>query len=328
MLPTCRASSRTERVLRSAHCACRAALLLSALAGCTTQNGVVGAEPRSLDAGSEAATNATPTYRSDFDENGGDWQPATPVPGGSTDFGVPISGANDPSTAELLYPGGVDPAGSANNGADFDTEIASKQRFSFGTFRTRLAFGKCDPSEDVVNAAIGYYSDGTSDINQNGISDDLEINFQVLCGTPNYLFLTVFTDYQASGSGGEQFRKLSRVIDFSNGNVFDTPSAEKEGFSMTDTEAAFVQPALFTPGAFYEVGFEWHASSLRFFMQLNGQEQTLWTLSDPAHIPQQPVKFVYNLRHPDSHWYPATGSAAFPANDVLMHVDWFEYYAE
>jgi hypothetical protein len=295
--------------------------------GCTPQNGVVGGEPGDRDAAAEAAgPSATPTFRTDFDANGGDWQPATPVAGSSASFGVTVAGADDPSTAELLFPGNADAAKTGDPEAT--TEIASKQRFSFGTFRTRLAFGKCRPTEDVVNAAIGYFSDGSSDSNQNGITDDLEINLQVLCGNPNYLFLTVFTDYQSGDAGPDQFRKLSRVIDFSNGNLFDTPAADKEGFVMTGTEAGFVQPALIAPGAFYEVGFEWHQASLRFFMQLGGQDQTLWTITDPAHIPQQPLKMVFNLRHTASHWYPATGSAAFPAADVVMHVDWFEYYAE
>ncbi|HEY5377134.1 MAG TPA: hypothetical protein VIK01_25815 [Polyangiaceae bacterium] len=48
----------------------------------------------------------------------------------------------------------------------------------------------------------------------------------------------------------------------------------------------------------------------------------------PRAHPAATGEVVYNLRHPDTHWYPATGNAAFPANDVLMHVDWFEYYAE
>ncbi|MES1176362.1 MAG: hypothetical protein ABUL62_18710 [Myxococcales bacterium] len=56
----------------------------------------------------------------------------------------------------------------------------------------------------------------------------------------------------------------------------------------------------------------WHAQCLRFFIELGGAEQTLWTLSDAAHIPQRPVAFLYNLWHSDAHWYPDSSSAAFP----------------
>ncbi len=327
MLQTCRAITRVERARRNSRFGFGALQLLCAALGCDPQNGVVGTEPSYQGAAPDPVPPLRLTFRSDFDKNGGQWQPTSLVPGGSTNFGVTSPDADDLNTVELLYPGHVSTSGSAADRADYETEIASSQRFSFGTFRTRLSFGQCDPSEDLIHAAIGYFNDG-GDANRNGITDDSEINLQVLCGTPQYLFLTVFTDYQTDSTGAEQFRMLSRVIDFSNGQVFDTPSAESRAYSMTATEAAFVQPGLFTAGVFYEVGFEWHASSVRFFMQLNGRERTLWTLSDSARIPTQPLKFVYNLRHPDAHWYPATGSASFPANDVLMHVDWFEYYAE
>jgi len=63
-------------------------------------------------------------------------------------------------------------------------------------------------------------------------------------------------------------------------------------------------------------------------MVLDGAEVTLWTLTDPTHIPQRPVTFLYNLWHPAAHWFPSTSAADFPARDVVMHVDWFEFFAE
>ncbi len=266
----------------------------------------------------------TLTYRTDFDANGGDWQLENKLPGSSTTFGVPVTGAADPSTAELRFPGHPEYAATDNVGTDYLTQIASAQRFSFGIYRTRVQFGTCQTSEDAVNAALGYYNDGT-DADGDGLTDDSELDFQVFCGSPHNLSLTVFTEYQETPA---QFRKLEHAINFSTGEVFDTLAADKDGFTKTATDATLVRPELFAPDAFYEIGFEWHATSLRFFMQLDGAERTLWTISDPARIPQRPVLFLYNLWHPSTHSYPATGSAAFPANDVVMHVDWFEYYAE
>ncbi len=310
-------------------CSCAAACLVVA---CGRQDGVIGFQPSAVgtggndDAGAAGASAPAPTFHTDFDAKGG-WSTGNKLPGSTTEFGVTSSGADDPATATLTFPGHPEYASTQNAGADYVTEIASPQRFGFGTFRTRLAFGACQPSEDAVNAALGYFSDGSSDTNNNGITDDLEINFQVLCGAPQYVSLTVFTDYQLVGSA-EQFRKLTRVIDFSNGDIYDTPAADQEGFVKSAPNPSFVQPGVFTPGMFYEVGFEWHAASLRFFMQIDGVDVTLWTLTDAANIPQQPVKFVYNLWHPAAHWYPAAGKAAFPAQPVVMHVDWFDYYAE
>ncbi|HEX3775275.1 MAG TPA: hypothetical protein VHV51_12475 [Polyangiaceae bacterium] len=282
----------------------------------------LGAPDASLDGATDGGLGA-PTYRTDFDDSSS-WTSSSHLPGASTDFGVPIMGANDPSTAEVLFPGHPEYAATDHDTPADLTEIDSPERFSFGTFRTRLQFGACLPSEDVVEAAIGYFHDG-NDANQNGITDDLEINFQVLCGTPEYLSLTVFTDNQDNPPA---FRKLARVIDFASGDYWDTPSASQEGFTKTGNSAAFTHPELFDSSSFYEIGFEWHTDSLRFFIALGGADLDLWTLSDPTHIPQEPLSFIYNAWHPPTHWFPATGAADFPAKDVVMHIDWFEYFAE
>ena len=339
MPPTCKASPLSNGAPRRALSSSLLGALLLAL-GCGPQNGVVGSEPAPTggaggssgsgmaSGGAAGASAPIPTYRTDFDQNGAEWQPVTGIPGASTGFGVQVSGAVDPSTAELRFPGHPEPDASMYVDTEYRTEIASARRFGFGTYRTRLQFGACSPNEETVNATLGYFADET-DANQNGITDDEEIDIQVLCGTPGRVFLTVFTDYQLpSAPGGEQFRKLSRAIDFATGDVFDTPASDSDTYTKTDNVAAWVRPELFAANAFYVAGFEWHAQSLRFFLQIDGAEQTLWTLSDPERIPQRPVSFTYNLWHPDSHWFPAKGAAAFPAEDVVMHVDWFEYYAE
>lgn len=260
---------------------------------------------------------ATPSYRSELDTSEG-WRPRLAAMGSSTDFGVPAFGATG---GELRFP-----ANSDQVGAQHVAEIESTRPFGFGTFRTRVAFGSCLRSEDVVNAAFGFLRDET-DANGNGLTDDEEINVQVLCGSPTQLYLTVFTDYDSDGTT-TRFRKLSRVIDFANGKVFDTPSPDSEEFALVDTVPSWVRPELFAEGAFQVLGFDWHADSLSFFVELDGTRETLWSIPDAARIPQRPVTFLYNLWHPDVHWYPQSGAAAAPAEDVVMHVDWFEYYAE
>ena len=315
---TCAALPRSEHLLRALLGACCALL---PCAGCGPQNGVVGRELAA--AGSAGASARAPSYRTDFDDNAGEWQPQSSIEGASTAFGVPIAGASDPSTAELRFPGHSNDATSNDSGPEYLSQIGSTRTFGFGTYRTRIQFGRCSASEDVVNAALGYFRDET-DANQNGLTDEEEIDMQFLCGTPQRLFLTVFTDYESD----TQFRKLARAIDFTTGDVFDTPAPDQDTFALTGNVKAWLRPELFDTSTFYVTGFEWHARSLRFFIELDGVEQTLCTLSDAARIPQRPVTFLYNLWHSDTHWYPANGAAAFPAEDVVMHVDWFEYYAE
>jgi hypothetical protein len=45
-------------------------------------------------------------------------------------------------------------------------------------------------------------------------------------------------------------------------------------------------------------------------------------------VPQLPLQAMYNLWHPDTHWYPTDGAADFPASDVVMRVDWLSYEPE
>ena len=315
MLQTSKASSR-----RSGRWAGLLGVWLSC-ASCGPQTGVVGREPGP--SGSAGGSSKAPTYRTDFDANGGEWQAETAIDGASTDFGVSLVGANDSSTAELRFPGHTNDPASVKVGPKYRAQIGSTRSFGFGTYRTRLQFGACRPNEDVVSAALGYFRDET-DANQNGLIDDEEIDIQVLCGTPRRLYLTVFTDYDSD----TQFRKLARAIDFTSGAIYDTLAPDRDAFMLVDNVPAWVRPELFAENAFYVLGFEWHAQSLRFFIQLDGVEQTLWTLDDAARIPQRPIAFLYNLWHTDAHWYPDSSAAAFPAADVLMHVDWFEFYAE
>ncbi len=333
MRPMCKTSSATELGARLGRAGRGSVLALAVAfvpAACTHQDGIVGTEPLasapdggSTDSGAPDSGPKTPTYRTDFDA-ADSWLPHNGLPGSSTNFGVAIAGAADPSTAELRFPGHPEYAATDNAGPSYDylTQIESPQKFSFGTFRTRLQFGSCKASEEAVNAALGYFDDG-SDADQDGITDHLEMDFQVLCGAPHDLYLTVFTENDAT-----QFRKLSHMVDFSTGDTFDTVSAQDDTFTKTLTDATLVRPELFAPDSFYELGFEWHPSSLRFFLVIDGAERTLWTLTDPARIPQRPVSFLYNLWHPPTHWFPSTSAAAFPANDVILHVDWLEYYAE
>ncbi|HET9934646.1 MAG TPA: hypothetical protein VFQ35_28270, partial [Polyangiaceae bacterium] len=199
------------------------------------------------------------------------------------------------------------------------------QRFGYGTYRTRVAFGDCASNEEATQAVLGYFSDG-ADHNGNGIRDETEIDFQVLCGAPSLVYLTVFTDYEERPSG-TVFRKLSHVIDFATGRTYDTPSPNEDAFAAGPIDPTLVLE-LFSPGRFYEVGFEWHAAQIRFFIDAGAGEKTLWTLTDPARIPTGSVQLVYNAWHPESHWFPLSSPADYPADDVVMSIDWFRFYAE
>ena len=307
----------------------RPCLVLScALLACGHQDGLVGVEPLGAAGQSTDGTGGASAagFLEEFAADTGAWQAETVLPGAATSVGLKSPRARDGYLAELRFPGHREYTSADQVGAKYVTQLATSERYGFGTYRTRLSFGGCAPGEEAVMAFLGYFNDG-QDHDGDGIVDDLEIDVQVTCGTPSRMFFTVFTDDEATPQGS-RFRKLSHVVDFSNGDVFETPAADSDVYAALANDATLVRPELVTTDAFYELGFEWHAASIRFFLALDGTDRDLWTLSGEERVPQQPVQLLYNLWHPDTHWYPSDGAADFPAADVVMRVDWLSYAPE
>lgn len=295
-----------------------AALGLSLSVGCGPSDGLVGVV-------SSSPSERTPTFEAQFATKDSLWQAEAGIARGGVTVGDANADALDGWVATLVLPGHPDYGPKDGEGPNLATAFTLNESFGYGTYRSRVAFGSCASSEEATEAVLGYFSDG-GDHNGNGIRDETEIDFQLVCGSPSLAYLTVFTDYEERASG-EVFRKLSRVVDFATGRTYDTPSASEEGFVPGATDASLLLPT-FTAGRFYEVGFEWHAGQIRFFIDVGAGEKTLWTLSDPARVPTGSVQMVYNAWHPESHWFPLSGAADYPARDVAMSIDWFRFYAE
>jgi hypothetical protein len=293
------------------------ALLCSLLLGCVScgeRDGVVGVQR--VEGG--AAGSASLEFLDELADSTGSWDPQVPIMGATTAVGIRDSVARDGFLAELRFPGHESYDASERVGPQHATQLATRELFHFGTFRTRLAFGTCSASEEVVLAFLGFFNDGT-DQDGDGIVDDLEINVQVLCSDPSKLYLTVFTDNEEL-----QFRKRSRLVDFATGEQFDTPRSDSDELEPTGASGLVLERP-FAEGRFQELGFEWRAEELRFFLHVNGEERTLWTLSGREQVPQRPVYVMYNSWHPETHWYPPQASAAYPARDVWLRVDWFSF---
>ncbi len=311
---TCNVSSRNSAPSKTAHAL---GLAMLTLCSCGVEEGVVGRQHPS------DAAAAVSVFESEFVTNDGLWSVDTTLPRASVNFGQSNGNARDGNVAELLFPGDATLTATDDVGPDYVTQIATLDRFGFGTLRTRVNFGGCSGTEEVVQAVLGYFSDG-ADHNGNGIADDVEIDLQITCSIPHFAYLSVYTDYQSNPSS-DQFRKLSHIVDFSTGTEYDTPSDSSDAFVQSGTNANLVRPSLITTGAFYEVGYEWHKGSVRFFFVDGSEELTLWVLDDASHVPELPVYLMYNLWHPSTHWFPTTGDADFPANDVVMQVDWVRF---
>jgi len=308
---TCSATCRNSRAFC---CLCALSIAAVGVTGCGPQRGLVGRQN---------APDAGTIFESEFKTSDGPWSIEAPLPGASATFGNTDMSARDGFMAKLVFPGDAALASTDNVGPDFVTQLQTTERFGFGTLRSRVKFGGCSGTEEVVQAVLGYFSDGL-DHNQNGITDDIEIDLQIACSSREFAYLSVFTDYQADPAG-DRFRKLSHVVDFSTGTEYDTPADNSDTLVKSGTNPSLLRPNLLNSGNYYEVGYEWHTNSVRFFLVDGAESLTLWTLSDPTHVPQLPVYLTYNMWHPSTHWFPLSGDADYPANDVVMDVDWVRF---
>src|SRR3954451_17481114 len=256
-------SSSPERGWRA-----RAGLLLLVAAACTPRNAVVGGIP-SLDGSTDGSVLGWSTQ---FVAEEGLWRQTAPLPGAMIGFGVASGAAGDNAVVELRLPGVSGAGPDVDPGPDVATQIATRRFLQFGMFRTRVSFASCASTEEVASAVFAFFNDG-SDANGNGIADNSEIDLQVLCGTPTFIVLTCWTDFErATATAPERFIKRSRAVDMSNGDVYDTLSDTGNAFAKTSTAIDLVYPGFPgfpgfpEPNGFYEVGFDWQPSSVRFFI--------------------------------------------------------------
>jgi hypothetical protein len=305
-----------------------AALLL--LSACEHQDRVVGSNrtAAALDSGQVApdATQGgagTPLIATDFAADEGLWDRQRLVPGAAVTFGAPDPLSRDGAELVLRLPGIAGLGATDYAGPDFSTEISTKQFVKFGSLRTRLRFPVCAAGEEIVSAAFAFFNDG-SDANGNGLPDNPELDFQVLCGRPSFIVLTAWRDYGVM-NGATRFLKASHAVDTATGDIYDLSSPSDSTYAKTGADGAFAQPGFPDPNTFYEVGFDWRPTQVRFFAVLGGKELTLWTLTDPAYVPVVPLQVMFNLWHPATHWVPDRAAAVYPARDGSFRVDWMEY---
>ena len=218
-------------------------------AGCGPQNAVVG---------------AFPGWSTQFVAEEGLWEQTTPLPGATIAFGAPNGAAGDNAVVELRLPGLPGAGPDTDSGPDVATQIATRRFMQFGTFRARVSFASCAPTEEVASAVFAFFNDG-SDVNGNGIVDNPEIDFQVLCGTPTFIVLTCWSDFeQATATTPERFIKQSHAVDMSTGDGYDTVSESDNAFAKTTTGGDLVDPGFPAANGFYEVGFDWEPIARAF----------------------------------------------------------------
>jgi hypothetical protein len=228
------------------------------------------------------------------------WHQELRSPGGRVDI-ASHPGADDSSVAALLFPGNPDLGVYDRTSPGFATEIVYPERFLYGKFETRVRFGGCREGDH----------DG------DGLPDNSEIDIEQLCGTPEILWLTVYTDYRDFVAGG--LKKRTRMVNMRTGsylNFTDFPPVEGE----RGTLPGIAIPSFPQSDTFYTVGFEWRQGFVRYYIVLDGEEKDLFVLDEPDTVPQRSAQFLINIWHAPDHW-DGSGTGDYPAQDSIMLVD-------
>ena len=191
----------------------------------------------------------------------------------------------------------------------------------------RVTFGVSDAAaSDAVAGALLFPGDprfGSADRVGPGFATEIDI--EILCATPSFISLSAWTDYSDA-----RFLKLTRVVDFATGDYFESPSDHEYGIVRKGNLPEFRHPGFPDPNTFYEMGFEWHPTRVRFFIVVDGREIELWSMTDARYVPQRSSAWLFNVWHPQRHWFgpAADGDADYPAQNAEMRIDWARYWPE
>jgi len=240
-------------------------------------------------------------------------------------FGEENNEAEDGLVAILTLPG-IDQLGqSGPAGPTKGSHLESQERQDFGTFVARIRGASChQENEGVVTGFFTYFNNGADD-NQNGIIDNSEIDFEILCAEPHVLYMSVWTDYQANEQG-ETFHKVTRKVNLKTGKIWQTAPGDESSYDLSEMgELDFTIPDFDTSQKFYTIGFTWQSKSVRYFIIENSQEYELWNMTDDTSVPQRASYLMFNLWHNRWHWN-GSGAADYPSKEVAAAVDWFKYY--
>jgi hypothetical protein len=238
------------------------------------------------------------------------------TPTGTITFGAPNAAASDNNVANLTRTGGQ-----TEIGTDGAEEIVSNRQFPYGTFRFRLALATCASTEEVVNGPFAYFNDGS--LAADGLVINREVDIEVLCGEPWLINLTIWIEY----TDDQHLKNQSRVVDTQTGTVYVYADDQEGVQTGMESHPELMIPGWPAAGTFYEMGWTWSATDLRYFLVIDGTELTLWDATEATRIPQAPMEQHFNIWAPGISW--STGAtAAVPANDTTLTLDWFRYDPE
>ncbi|KMQ51918.1 beta-glucanase [Chitinispirillum alkaliphilum] len=260
--------------------------------------------------------------------------------------GVPSQ--TEPHTTVLALT--MDPADLA--GAWMGPNVYTPNLCHFGTYVTRLRIPDAS-SQPNVGSVVGFYTfyndewrdDLPNDINQSGLYDNSEIDFEWLIADPRIIYIGAYTDYgptpETIGTENPVYvtRQISRAINLATGEIYHTKHIDSEPLGSAGTP--LTSPEENTPASiesiedfdasarFHTYGFDWLPESIRWWMLHPQTKDTviLWDYHGPQErITQKPANLMINIWHTND--WPVIGNphSFEPPNDTFtVEIDWVSY---
>jgi hypothetical protein len=235
---------------------------------------------------------------------------------------VPAVGATDSQALKLQLNAHPEPGPS---GAAL---IASNQLYRYGVFGSRMKTADCT-GQDHPGVVTGMftYSFDHADANRNGVSDNDEVDIEFLCGQPDVVYLTLWTDYSETS---DNLREITRVINLRTGVVLSTCYLVSYSLGCRPLLAGENNPASVQPipgfsseAQFRSYSFDWQPDHVTFSTTDNaGRPLVLWDYRGPrSRIPAKPSSFMQNVTYTRG-WDPLNGpSHNQPTVDTSAYVD-------
>ncbi|MEI2778628.1 MAG: glycoside hydrolase family 16 protein [Tetrasphaera sp.] len=240
--------------------------------------------------------------------------------GGAVTSGVVDPAAIDGKAATLRF-------GSRRPGPAWGSELQSPQKYLFGVFTNRLRTPNCadQPNAGIVTGNFTYGNDG-SELDGDGLTDNSELDIEVLCARPEIVTVSIWTDYRESDSAQ---RRVTRMVNLRTGRILET-----RYYTNWDTSVPLTGPenmpksiagvgGFDSSAAYYDYVIRWAADRVVFQVVAGGRTITLWDYRGPrSRIPQTKAAFLTNVWH-TSTWAPPghPGALLPPTHPVTAWID-------
>lgn len=222
----------------------------------------------------------------------------------------------------------------------------------FGTYAARLKIPDASDQPDV-GAVVGfftYYNDESrddlpNDINENGIHDNSEIDFEWHIADPRIIYIGAYTDYglspETAGTDNPVVvtRQISRCINLATGEIYYTKHLDSQppgspGTTLTSMEENYPScidpiPGFDASAQFHTYGFDWYPERIRWWMLHpdTGDTLVLWDYTGPQErITQKPANLMLNIWHTNNWSVIGNPNATEPPSDIFtVEFDWVSY---